>query len=252
MRKPLICGNWKMNTSPMEGLKLIKEIGKETLHSQVEVCIIPPFTHLSSIHEELKDSPIKLGAQNMYFEDQGAFTGEISPSMLKELGITYVILGHSERREIFKEDDQLIHKKMKAALEHGFCPILCLGETLEEREKGLYQEKVKKQIEADLFGLEDKDFSSIVLAYEPLWAIGTGKTASSKDAEEMCAFIRKEIEKSFGKKASQEVRIQYGGSVKPANIKDIMAMENIDGALVGGASLKADSFAKLVNYKKED
>ena len=186
----------------------------------------------------------------MYFEEKGAYTGEISPLMLKDIGASYVILGHSERREIFGEDDKLINKKVLSAFDHDLTPILCCGETLEEREAEKQEEKVKGQIEAALKDVSESDINKLIIAYEPIWAIGTGKTASAEDAEAMCGFIRNLIKELYSKEAAEAVRIQYGGSVKPANVKELMAKENIDGALVGGASLKADDFAALINFNK--
>lgn len=249
MRKPIIAGNWKMNNSVTETIKLLKEIKDENLAVDVEKVVVVPFTSAYSAVEELKGTDIHVGCQNMYYEENGAFTGEISPLMLKDLGIGYVIIGHSERREIFKEDDNLINNKVKSALKHDIVPILCCGETLEEREKNIYKDKVKNQLVEDLMGVSEDDMSKVVIAYEPIWAIGTGKTASSDDAEEMCKFIRDLIVELYNEDTASKVRIQYGGSVKPDNVSEIMSKDNIDGALVGGASLKADSYAALVNFK---
>ena len=250
MRKPLIAGNWKMNKTPYQAGLLIQEIKKLDLDGEVEALVCVPSIDIPSVREAMEGSSLHLGAENFFYEEEGAYTGEVSGPMLKDYEVEYIIVGHSERRTIFKEDDAMIQKKVKAALDQGFKPILCVGESLEEREAGLAEKKVAGQLAADFQGLDEGDFDKIVIAYEPIWAIGTGKTASSDDAEEMCAFIRKEITKSFGEKAGQAVRIQYGGSVKPGNVKDIMSRENIDGALVGGASLEAESFAQLVNYEK--
>ncbi|WP_019134504.1 triose-phosphate isomerase [Kallipyga massiliensis] len=250
MRKPLIAGNWKMNKTPYQAGLLIQEIKKMDLDGEVEALVCVPSIDIPSVREAMEGSSLRLGAENFFYEEEGAYTGEVSGPMLKDYEVEYIIIGHSERRTIFKEDDAMIQKKVKAALDQGFKPILCVGESLEEREAGLAEKKVAGQLAADFQGLDEGDFDKIVIAYEPIWAIGTGKTASSDDAEEMCAFIRKEITKSFGEKAGQAVRIQYGGSVKPGNVKEIMSRENIDGALVGGASLEAESFAQLVNYKK--
>ncbi|NMB14889.1 MAG: triose-phosphate isomerase [Gallicola sp.] len=250
MRKPIIAGNWKMNNNPSESIELVKEILKEDLDGDVEQVVIVPFTSIYPITELLKEEDLKLGAQNMYFEESGAYTGEVSPLMLKDLDVDYVIVGHSERREIFNEDDNLLNKKVASAFSHGLIPILCCGETLEEREENKQEEKVKSQIAKDLEGIAADNVKKLVIAYEPIWAIGTGKTASSDDAEAMCGFIRGLIEEMYDKETADCVRIQYGGSVKPENVKDIMSKENIDGALVGGASLKSDSFAKLVNFEK--
>lgn len=248
MRKPIIAGNWKMNKSYSEAKILLEEIKRFDLNKEVEAVVCPPFINLALAKELLEDTNIEVGAQNAHFETSGAFTGEVSPVFLKDLGVKYVILGHSERREYFRESDELINKKVKSMLENGLLPILCCGETLEERESGKAKDKVKVQLEADLKGLSVEDFDNVVIAYEPIWAIGTGKTASADDAEEMCAYIRSLVKALFGDEASQKVRIQYGGSVKPSNVKEIMSKENIDGALVGGASLEAESFSQLVNF----
>ena len=248
MRRPIIAGNWKMNKTYSEAKSLIDEISKLSLNEEVEAVICPPFINLSLAVELTKDSKVQVGAQNMYFEEAGAFTGEVSPLMLKDLGVKYVILGHSERREYFKEDDELIKKKILSSLNHSLMPILCVGETLEEREAGKEKEKVKEQITRDLQGLSEESFDKLIIAYEPIWAIGTGKTASSQDAEDMCSYIRSLVVELFGPEAGQKVRIQYGGSVKPSNVKEIMDKENIDGALVGGASLEAESFGQLVDF----
>lgn len=248
MRKPIIAGNWKMNKSYSEAKVLLEEIKSFDLNKEVEAVVCPPFINLALAKELLKDTNVEVGAQNAHFETSGAFTGEISPVFLKDLGVKYVILGHSERREYFGESDELINKKVKSMLKNGLLPILCCGETLEERESGKAQDKVKFQLEADLKGLSVEDFDNVVIAYEPIWAIGTGKTASADDAEEMCAYIRSLVKDLFGDAAAEKVRIQYGGSVKPLNVKEIMSKANIDGALVGGASLEAESFSQLVNF----
>lgn len=248
MRKPIIAGNWKMNKTYSEAKDLLNEIAALELNSEVEAVVCPPFTNLALAKELLKDTNVEVGAQNAYFENSGAFTGEVSPAFIKDLGVKYVILGHSERREYFGESDELINKKVKAVLEAGLSPILCCGETLEERESNSQEAVVKAQLEVDLKDICECEFGNIVIAYEPIWAIGTGKTASADDAEEMCAFIRGYVKEAFGENAAEKVRIQYGGSVKPNNVQEIMSKENIDGALVGGASLEADSFSQLVNF----
>ncbi len=250
MRKPIIAGNWKMNKTPSEAKALIEEIKSMEMAKGVEACVCVPAIDLQVVTEVCEDTDITVGAENMYYEKSGAFTGEISGPMLKDLNVTYVILGHSERRQYFKEDDELINKKVLSALEQDIKPILCVGETLEEREEGLEEKKVGSQIIAGLKDVKPEEFSNIIVAYEPIWAIGTGKTASADDAEKMCAYIRKVVLEEFGKDASEVLRIQYGGSVKPENVTEIMSKPNIDGALVGGASLKADSFVKLVNGAK--
>jgi len=216
----------------------------------VDIVLCVPFTALASVSEKLAGSNVAIGAQNMYHQDKGAFTGEIAPAMLLDLGVKYVIIGHSERREIFGETDELIKEKILKALQVGLTPILCIGETLDEREKGFTEAKCRKQIEVALKGLDKEQAAQIVVAYEPIWAIGTGKTASSADAEETIAYIRSLVSGIFDEKTAQAVRIQYGGSVKPENVQELMAQPNIDGALVGGASLDAESFAKIVNFKE--
>ncbi len=250
MRRLLIAGNWKMHKTIPEALDLVrelKELVKDVNDRDILVC--PPFTALYPVSRELEGSNIVLGGQNMYFEEQGAFTGEISPLMLKDAGCSYVILGHSERRHIFGETDELVNKKVLSAINHGLIPILCVGELLEERESGKTQEVVEKQVREGLKGVDgDNEF---VIAYEPVWAIGTGKTATPELAEEVHLFIRQVLSDMFGSEKANSVRILYGGSVKPENAAGLLNMENIDGALVGGASLKAESFAKIVKFDME-
>ncbi len=245
MRKPIIAGNWKMNNDIFETEKLMTTLLPLVAGAEAEVVFCPTYLGLQKAVEMAKDSNVGIGAQNMYFEKSGAFTGEISGEMLAAIGIEYVILGHSERREYFNETDENVNKKAIKALALGITPIVCCGETLEERESGKAEAKVVGQIEAGLQGIED--ISKVVVAYEPIWAIGTGKTASKEEADEACGWVRKTIAKMFGEDAAQKVRIQYGGSVNPENIKDLMAMENIDGALVGGASLKP-TFSEIVKF----
>ena len=247
-RKPLIAGNWKMNNDVEESLKLVKDLKALDLDNNVDVLVCPPFTSLYAIVDELKNSSIKVGAQNMHFENSGAFTGEVSPTMLKNMGVEYVIIGHSERRQYFGETDLIINKKIKAALEYGLKPILCIGETLEQRELGIEQETVRNQLVNDLDGI--RDGSEIVIAYEPIWAIGTGKTATSQQANEMSSYIRAVLSDIFTKEDADNMIIQYGGSVKGSNANEILSQSDIDGALVGGASLKADEFIKIVNFGK--
>ena len=250
MRKPLIAGNWKMHKTVPEAVSLVKEL-KELLTEikDREVLVCPPFTAIYAVKSEIEESPIKLGAQNMFYEEKGAFTGEISPLMLKDLGCSYVILGHSERRHIFGETDKLINKKVASAVDHGLVPILCVGELLEERESGKTKNVVERQLLEGLKGLKEGD--EFVIAYEPVWAIGTGKTATPEQAQEVHGFIRELLAENFGREKAERVRILYGGSVKPENIKGLMEMPDIDGALVGGASLKAASFAKIVAFDAE-
>lgn len=249
MRKPLIAGNWKMNKTPYQAQMLVRQIDSIELDDEVEALVCVPAVDLQAVNEVMDDTQLHLGAQNMHYEDHGAYTGEISAAMLKDLQVEYVILGHSERRELFDESDALIQKKVDAALANGLLPILCVGETLEEREAGKQEEKVQGQLMSALQNVKPDDFKKLVIAYEPIWAIGTGKTASDADAEEMAAFIRRQVATMISPAAAETVRILYGGSVKPENIKKIMEQENIDGALVGGASLEAPSFISLVNYR---
>lgn len=249
MRKPVIVGNWKMNMTVSEARELLEGIKAKELDKNVEAGVCTPAIDLPAAAEILEGTEIGFGGENMYYEESGAYTGEISPLMLTDIGAKYVILGHSERRDIFGEDDELINEKVLSAFEHGLTPILCCGESLEEREANKQEEKVKTQIEADLKDVSEEDIKKLVIAYEPIWAIGTGKTASADDAEAMCKFIRDLVAELYSKDAAEAIRIQYGGSVKPDNVKELMAKENIDGALVGGASLKADDFAALVNHR---
>ena len=249
MRKPLIAGNWKMNKTPYQAQLLVRQIDSIELDDEVEALVCVPAVDLQAVNEVMDDTQLHLGAQNMHYEDHGAYTGEISAAMLKDLQVEYVILGHSERRELFGESDALIQKKVDAALANWLLPILCVGETLEEREAGKQEEKVQGQLMSALQNVKPDDFKKLVIAYEPIWAIGTGKTASDADAEEMAAFIRRQVATMISPAAAENVRILYGGSVKPENIKKIMEQENIDGALVGGASLEAPSFISLVNYR---
>lgn len=248
MRTPIIAGNWKMNNTISQSIDLVEKIKSKTLNNKVEVVVAVPFTSLYEVKKHLEGTGIKLAAQNMHWEEKGAFTGEISPYMLKEIGIDYCIIGHSERREYFNETDETVNKKIKSAIKHNIKPIVCVGETLEEREKNIQEEVVKNQIIKAFEGIDKSHIKDIVIAYEPIWAIGTGKTASSEEANEMCGFIRNVIEKMYDEEAKSLIRIQYGGSVKPDNIKELMDKEDIDGALVGGASLIAEDFVNIANY----
>lgn len=250
MRKILIAGNWKMNNDVKESLKLAKALKASDLDRNVDVLICPPFTSIYALIDELKNSSIKVGAQNMHFEDSGAFTGEVSPLMLKSLGVEYVIIGHSERRQYFGETDKIVNKKIITALKHDLKPILCVGESLEQRESGVEKETVKNQLIKDLDMVINDDAMNIVVAYEPIWAIGTGKTATSEQANEMSFYIRSVLAEIFTMEIADDMIIQYGGSVKESNANEIMSQSDIDGALVGGASLKADEFIKIVNFKK--
>lgn len=247
MRTPIIAGNWKMNNTIKEGLQLVEEIKSHSLNQEVEAVLCVPFTFLQDVKRAIENTNIKLGAQNMHWEENGAFTGEISPLMLKELGVDYVIIGHSERRQYFNETDDNVNKKIKSALVHNIKPIVCVGETLQQREAKIEKDVVRTQVLNAFEGIEEKDLDNIVIAYEPIWAIGTGKTASSEDANDMLGFIRDTIGDEYGEKKNV-IRIQYGGSVKPDNIKELMNKNEIDGALVGGASLKAQDFVNLINF----
>ena len=248
MRNIVIAGNWKMNNDLKESEKLIVEL-KNLLQNEkpnCDVIVCPPFTSLSEASKLLKGSMIKLGAQNMHFEESGAFTGEVSASMLKSVGCEYVILGHSERRNIFGESDELINKKIKKALAAGLKPIFCVGELLEERENGTTNDVVKRQILKGLEGIPAEEMKNIIVAYEPVWAIGTGKTATPAQAQEVHEFIRDLIEIDYTLEIANDLVIQYGGSVKADNAKELISQKDIDGALVGGACLKADSFLGII------
>lgn len=248
MRKSYIAGNWKMNMTASEGVVLAKELVDALSTCTAKVLIAPPFTTIPAVKEVIKDTNILLGAQNMSDNESGAHTGEISVLMLKDLGVQAVILGHSERRLIYGEKDEFINRKVKLALAHGLEVILCVGETLEEREQGKVESVVKEQLVGGLAGLSADDLKMVTIAYEPVWAIGTGKTATPEDADTVHAFIRSEIAKLFDKEAADDVIIQYGGSVKPGNVVELMSKDNIDGALVGGASLKSETFVPIVKY----
>lgn len=250
MRKKIVAGNWKMNTTVPEGVELAKAVAAKSaqLPAGVELVVAPPFTHLALVAEALKGSKVELSAQNCADKDKGAFTGEISVDMLKSVNCSYTILGHSERRQYYGETDEKLVEKVKLAFAAGLKVILCVGENLEQREAGKEAEIVSKQIKADLLGLSGTDVSKLVIAYEPVWAIGTGKTASPAQAEEMCELIRKYIEELYDEDICDRVTIQYGGSVKPENATEIMNMDEIDGALVGGASLVPEKFMGIINF----
>ena len=247
MRKPIIAGNWKMHKTIAEALEFVNEVKDRVNNDKVEAVICAPFTLLKDLKQATKGTNIKIGAQNMHFEEKGAFTGEISPLMLKELDMDYVVIGHSERRQYFSETDETVNKKVLKALEVGIDPILCVGETLEEREAGNTKDVCKVQVEKALENVSKEDLAKVVIAYEPVWAIGTGKTATSEDANDVIAYIREVVANLYGELAN-EVRIQYGGSVKPSNVAEIMNQSDIDGALVGGASLEANDYVELVNF----
>ena len=248
MRKYIIAGNWKMNKDLTEAVQLVSELKAELNGKDLnaDVIIAPPFVNLEAVNSIIKDSVIKLSAQNMHFADSGAFTGEISVQMLKSVGCEYVILGHSERRTIFGETDEMINKKVHQALKNGVTPILCCGESLEERENGTTFNVIEGQIKAGLKNLDSSDISKMIIAYEPIWAIGTGKTATPEQAQEVHAFIRKLLAELSNEEIADNITIQYGGSVKPGNAKELLSKPDIDGALVGGACLKADSFRDII------
>jgi len=247
MRKPIIAGNWKMNKVLSEAESFVSDTkDKVPAQDKVDSIICAPFPYLQALVTQAEGTDLKVAAQNMHFEDSGAFTGEVSPAMLKDLGLDYVVLGHSERREYFAETDETVNKKAHAAFEHGITPIICVGETLEQRESNQTMDLVADQVKKALSGLTEDQVKEAVIAYEPIWAIGTGKTATSEQANEVCTHIRQTIADVVSKEAAEAIRIQYGGSVKPANIEELLAQSDIDGALVGGASLEADSFLQLV------
>ncbi len=252
MRKPILAGNWKMYKSFDEAVQFVEAV-RDAIPSEekVDAVVCAPAIYLPTLVDIATETDLAIGAQNMHFEDEGAFTGEISPAQLASIHVDYVILGHSERREMFNETDEAVNKKVRAALQHGIVPIICCGETLAEREAGNTVKKVEGQIRAALEGFTAEEVFHMVIAYEPIWAIGTGKTASADDANETCGEIRKVVESLYGTEAAQAIRIQYGGSVKPENIEELLAKEHIDGALVGGASLDVDSYLKLLEAGKD-
>ena len=249
VRTPIIAGNWKMNMNPEQTAEFVKAVkDKLPKATEVESVIAAPAVALPALLENAKGSELKVAAENCYFEDEGAFTGETSPKVLKEMGVDYVIIGHSERRDYFHETDEDINKKAHAIFNNGMTPIVCCGESLETREAGKAEEWVEAQVKAALKDLTAEQVSNLVIAYEPIWAIGTGKTATSDQAEEICAVVRKTVADLYDQGVADKVRIQYGGSVKPANVKELMAKPNIDGGLVGGASLVPESYLELVNF----
>lgn len=248
MRTPIIAGNWKMNKTPKEAKELLAELVPMVADAQCEVVVCVPFTDLQMAKKMTKKTNIKVGAQNIHWAESGAFTGEISGAMLKELKVDYVVVGHSERRQYFGETDETVNKRVRAALAYRIRPIVCVGETLEERESGKTEDVLYRQITEGLKGFKSKDFDKIVIAYEPVWAIGTGKTATKEEANETIGYIRGVVAKKFSKNIAEKVRIQYGGSMNPANASELMSMPEIDGGLIGGASLAADKFAKVVKY----
>ena len=250
MRKKVIAGNWKMNMLPNEAISMINELALLVKETNNEVVLCVPYIDLFYSLLHVQETNIKIGAQNMHFEEKGAYTGEISAPMLKSIGVEYVIIGHSERRQYFNETDETVNKKVKAAFANGLKPIVCVGESLEEREGGVAFDIITAQTEKALDGLSEKQVANTIIAYEPIWAIGTGKTATKEDANEACKKIREKIGEIYGQNVANGVIIQYGGSMKPENAKELLEMSDIDGGLIGGASLKADTFAKIVNYNK--
>jgi triosephosphate isomerase len=249
IRKKIIAGNWKMFKTPQQAREFVQAfLPLVAGHTRDEIVLCPPFMALHAVVESCKGSNVQVGAQNMHWEKEGAFTGECSPAMLVAEGVTHVIIGHSERRQYFNETDDSVNRKLEVALEHGLTPIVCVGEVLEEREAGLTEDVLRRQCSRAFRGISGRKAAKLVVAYEPVWAIGTGKTATPEIAEDAHLVIRGEAEKAFGHEFSQELRIQYGGSVKPDNAHSLMTQPDIDGALVGGASLDPANFAKIVKY----
>ena len=247
MRKPIIAGNWKLNLTEREAVILVTALRNALVDvTEVDIVVCPVVTAIAVIHDVLLESNIAIGAQNLYWEDSGAFTGEVSAPLLKEVGVEYVIIGHSERRQYFGETNQTVNKKIRAALEHGLTPIVCVGEVLAEREANKTFDVIRTQCKESLAGFSADEMKAMIVAYEPVWAIGTGKTATPAQAQEVHKFIRELLVKMHNEEVAETLRIQYGGSVKPENIAELMAQPDIDGALVGGASLKADSFVSIV------
>ncbi len=249
MRRKIIAGNWKMNKTPSETVQLIEELKPLVNNEEVDVVFCVPAISLTKAMDAAKGSNIQIGAENMYFEEKGAFTGEIAPNMLTDIGVKYVIIGHSERREYFAETDETVNKKVKKAFEHGITPIICCGESLTQREQGVTIDFIRQQIKIAFLDVTAEQAKTAVIAYEPIWAIGTGKVATTEQAEEVCAAIRVCISEIYDEATAAAIRIQYGGSVSAASAKELFTQENIDGGLVGGASLTPD-FGKIVNYNK--
>ena len=250
MRKKVIAGNWKMNMLPNETIQFIEELAPLVKDTDNEVILCVPYTDLFYALLTAQNTNIKIGAQNMHFAENGAYTGEVSGKMLKSINVEYVIIGHSERRQYFNETDETVNKKLKAAFENGLKPIICVGETLEQREEGKVEEVITSQTKLALDGLTNEQIENTIIAYEPIWAIGTGKTATKEDANDAIKAIRNKIGQIYGQNVADRVIIQYGGSVKSSNAKELFSMSDIDGALVGGASLKSEEFSKIVNYNK--
>jgi triosephosphate isomerase (TIM) len=253
-RQPVIAGNWKMHHDHFAAIQTVQKLSYELTskdYDAVDVIVCPPFTDLRSVQTVLESDkiPIALGAQNCYWEDQGAFTGEVSPPMLAKLNVSYVIVGHSERRQLFGETDDMVNRKLKAVLKHEMTPIVCVGETLEQREAGETDDHVRSQVRAAFAGVKPDAAAGCVVAYEPIWAIGTGRTATPEDANQMCGLIRADLGQLYNQATAGAVRIQYGGSVKPGNIVELMGESEVDGALVGGASLDAEEFARIIRFQ---
>ena len=250
MRKPIIAGNWKMNMTPSQAKELVTDLIPLVKDAACDVVVCPPYVDIALVAELVKGTNIQVGAQNIHWAEKGAFTGEISAAMLKETGAAYAIIGHSERRQYFGETDATVNSRTKAALAAGIVPIICVGESLEQREKGETDAVVSGQVKADLADIPGEAVAGLVIAYEPIWAIGTGKTATDEQANETIGLIRETIASLYGQAVADQVRIQYGGSMNPKNVKGLMAQAQIDGGLIGGASLKAADFAQVVNYDK--
>ena len=250
MRKPIIAGNWKMNMTPSQAKELVTDLIPLVKDAACDVVVCPPYVDIALVAELVKGTNIQVGAQNIHWAEKGAFTGEISAAMLKEAGAAYAIIGHSERRQYFGETDETVNSRTKAALAAGIVPIICVGESLEQREKGETDAVVSGQVKADLADIPGEAVAGLVIAYEPIWAIGTGKTATDEQANETIGLIRETIASLYGQAVADQVRIQYGGSMNPKNVKGLMAQAQIDGGLIGGASLKAADFAQVVNYDK--
>ena len=247
-RKKIVAGNWKMNKTPSEAVALVEELKPLVANEDVDVVFCVPAIDIIPVAEAVKGTNIQVGAENMYFEESGAYTGEISPAMLTDAGVKYVVLGHSERRESFAETNETVNKKMLKAFEHGITPIMCCGETLEQREQGVTMDFIRQQVKVGLQNVTGEQAKTMVIAYEPIWAIGTGKTATSEQAQEICKGIRECVAEIYDTDTAEAIRIQYGGSVNAGNAAELFAMADIDGGLVGGASLKPD-FGKIVCYK---
>ena len=251
LRKTVIAGNWKMNKTPEESVKLINELITLVKDAACDVVVCVPFIDIAAVVDATKKTNIKVGAQNCHFEKSGAFTGEVSALMLKEIGVDYVVIGHSERRQYFGETDLTVNKRTKAALENGLTAIVCVGELLEQREQGITNEIVSMQTKVALLGIDNAELANIIIAYEPVWAIGTGKTATSDQADEVCGVIRETVASLYGKAAGEAMTIQYGGSMNAGNAVELLSKVNVDGGLIGGASLKAPDFSTIISAAKQ-